>query len=177
GRWRPWVTGLGVWLAPLAPQLRRRALRRFSVRGGLLDRILEMVRTRPRTLRLLEVSRGRGAVDATLRGLAEEELYAYYAWAPPAVRRRIVRYAVEDRPRRPPVGGSDLTALGLSGPAVGRALARVRSAFLDGTVRSREEALALAREVGRDRGAGSATRPPARGPSRERSGSGDSRDE
>jgi hypothetical protein len=138
-----------VWLAPLAPQLRRRTLRRFAVRGGLLERIVEMARMRQRNLRVLEQARGRGAIDAVLRALPEEEIFAHYAWAAPAVRRRIVRYAAEDRQRRPPVSGSDLTALGLSGPAVGRALARVRSAFLDGTVRSREEALALAREVGR----------------------------
>jgi tRNA nucleotidyltransferase (CCA-adding enzyme) len=153
GRWRPWVTGLGVWLAPLAPQLRRRTLRRFAVRGGLLERIVEMARMRQRVLRALEQARGRGAVDAQLRALTEEELYAQFAWATPAVRRRIVRYAAEDRQRRPPVSGSDLTALGLSGPAVGRALAHVRSAFLDGRVRSREEALALAREIGRHRSA------------------------
>jgi tRNA nucleotidyltransferase (CCA-adding enzyme) len=158
GRWRPWVTGLGVWLTPLAPQLRRRALRRFAVRGGLLERIVEVAQMRERNLRALEGARGRGAVDAVLRALPEEELYAYYAWASPAVRRRIVRYAAEDRQRRSPVSGSDLTALGLSGPAVGRALARVRSAFLDGTVRSREEALALAREVGRHRSVGTGAR-------------------
>lgn len=178
GRWRPWVTGLGVWLAPLAPQLRRRTLRRFAVRGGLLERIVEMARMRQRNLRALEQARGRGAIDAVLRALPEEELYAHYAWAAPAVRRRIVRYAAEDRQRRPPVSGSDLTALGLSGPAVGRALARVRSAFLDGTVRSREEALALAREVGRHRGARTGTGKRAgRSKSRARRGSESARDE
>jgi hypothetical protein len=39
-------------------------------------------------------------------------------------------------------------ALGLSGPEIGRALARIRVAFLDGAVRTREEAVALARELG-----------------------------
>ena len=37
--------------------------------------------------------------------------------------------------------------MGLSGPEIGRALARIRVAFLDGGVRTREEALALAREI------------------------------
>ena len=38
--------------------------------------------------------------------------------------------------------------MGLTGPEIGRALARIRVAFLDGGVRTREEALALAREIG-----------------------------
>jgi tRNA nucleotidyltransferase (CCA-adding enzyme) len=178
GRWRPWVTGLGVWLAPLAPQLRRRTLRRFAVRGGLLERMVEMARTRQRNLRALEKARGRGAIDAVLRAMAEEELFAHYAWAAPAVRRRITRYAAEDRQRRLPVSGSDLTAIGLSGPAVGRALARVRSAFLDGVVRNREEALALAREVGRHKGArGGAGKRPARAGDRRRRRPGSARGE
>jgi tRNA nucleotidyltransferase (CCA-adding enzyme) len=178
GRWRPWVTGLGVWLAPLAPQLRRRTLRRFAVRGGLLERMVEMARTRQRNLRALEKARGRGAIDAVLRAMAEEELFAHYAWAAPAVRRRITRYAAEDRQRRLPVSGSDLTAIGLSGPAVGRALARVRSAFLDGVVRNREEALALAREVGRHKGArGGAGKRAARAGDRRRRRPGSARGE
>jgi len=157
-RWRPWVTGLSVWLAPLAPQLRRRTLRRFAVRGALSERIMSMPKMRERSLRALAKARGRGAIDALLQGLQEEELFALYAWASPAVRRRIARYGGEDRHRRLPVSGSDLTALGLSGPAVGRALERIRVAVLDGSVRSREEALMLAGEVGRQRSRRSAGR-------------------
>jgi tRNA nucleotidyltransferase (CCA-adding enzyme) len=148
-RWRPWVTGLGVWLAEVPPQMRRRTLQRFSVRGGLSKRIAGFAKTRDRTLRALGKARGRGAIDALLRDLAEEELHAMHAWAAPALRRRIVRYADEDRHRRLPVTGADITELGLSGPAIGRALERIRAAYLDGTIRSREEALALAREVAR----------------------------
>jgi tRNA nucleotidyltransferase (CCA-adding enzyme) len=157
-RWRPWVTGLAVWLAPLPPQLRRRTLRRFGVRGAVAERILGMPKMRERSLRALAKARGRGAIDAQLQGLQEEELFALYAWASPAVQRRLTRYGGEDRHRRLPVSGADLTALGLSGPAVGRALERIRVAFLDGSVQSREEALLLAGEVGRQRGRGSARR-------------------
>lgn len=151
-RWRPWVSGLAVWLAPLAPALRRRALRRLAVRGEQASRVVEFPKTRDATLRALSRGRGRGAVDAALAGLDEESLHALHAWAAPAERRRIVRWAAEDRPRRPPLNGDDLVAIGLSGPAVGRALARVRLAWLDGSVSSREEALDLAREVSRRRG-------------------------
>jgi tRNA nucleotidyltransferase (CCA-adding enzyme) len=150
-RFRPLVAGLAVWLAPLPPQLRRRTLRRFAVRGALAERIAAMPALRDRTLRAVSRARGRGAIDALLGGMQEEELHALHAWAEPALRRRIARFASEDRQRRLPINGTDLAALGLAGPAVGRALARVRSAVLDGAVRSREEALALAVEVARRR--------------------------
>jgi tRNA nucleotidyltransferase (CCA-adding enzyme) len=146
-RWRPWMTGLMVWLAPLAAALRRRALRRFAVRGAVADRIASIPRQRERILRAVERARGRGAVDALLHDLPEEELHAIHAWAEPAVRRRIVRFAGEDRVRRLPVTGADLTARGLAGPEVGRALARIRAAFLDGALSTSEEALGLAEEV------------------------------
>jgi len=150
-RWRPWVTGLAVWLAPLSPQLRRRALRRFAVRGAQAERIARAPSLRDRTLRALGRARGRGAIDAVLRELNEDDLHAVYAWASPALRRRIVRFAAEDRHRRLPVNGADLAGLGLEGPAIGRALERIRLGVLDGVVGSREEALALARELGQRR--------------------------
>ena len=88
-------------------------------------------------------------MDSLLAGIDEDQLYALYAWASTAARRRIVRWAAEDRVRRAPLSGTELTDLGLSGPEVGRVLARVRSAHLDGAVANREEAIALARELAR----------------------------
>ena len=41
----------------------------------------------------------------------------------------------------------DFVAAGLSGPVVGAALARFRLAWLDGAVRTRDEGVALAREL------------------------------
>jgi tRNA nucleotidyltransferase (CCA-adding enzyme) len=148
-RWRAWVTGLGIWLASFGPQLRRRVARRFAIRGGLCERIVDMGALTERTVRALASARGRAAVDALLRDLPEEELHAIHASATPAVRRRVERFAREDRQRRPPIGGADLTAIGITGPQVGRALDRIRAAFLDGGVRTRDEALALAREMER----------------------------
>jgi len=153
GRWRTWVSGLALWLAPAPPDLRRRVLKRFSVRGEAAKRIDAFARERGGWLRDLERARGRGAIDGVLRQLDEEDLYALFATATPALRRRIVRYASEDRSRRAPVTGDDLMALGLEGPAVGRALARIRAAYLDGAVKDRDAALALAQELLRRRGA------------------------
>jgi tRNA nucleotidyltransferase/poly(A) polymerase len=146
-RWNPWVSGVAVWLAPQAPNLRRRVLRRLAVRDAAVRRIGDFPRARDGWLRALAGARGRGAIDAALSGLDEDQLHALLVCAPAPMRRRIVRFACEDRSRRAPVSGGDLVAMGLSGPAVGRALARIRAAFLDGKVGTRDDALALAREL------------------------------
>lgn len=148
-RWRSWQAGLAIWLAPHPAALRRRTLERFAVRGEAAKRIVEFGRTGERTLRGLAKARGRGAVDATLSGLPEETVQALYAIADLPVRKRILRWAAEDRRRRPPVSGGDLVEAGLEGPLVGRALARIRAGFLDGEIVNREEALALAQELAR----------------------------
>jgi len=160
-RWRPWIAGLAIWLAPYRPALRRRVLDRFSVRGPSARWVQDFGRERDSWLRSLGRARGRGAVDRLLRQRDEEQLHALHASADPATRRRIARYANDDRSRRFPVTGDDLVAAGLRGPDVGRALARIRAAFLDGAVRDRTEALALAQELSRGRG-GAPRRKPRR---------------
>lgn len=148
-RLRRLAAGLAVWLAPLDPGLRLRTLQRAAIRGEVAGRISAFPRVRDVALRELGKARGRGAIDAALGGLGDEELLALLAFAAPTPRRRILRYAAEDRGRRLPVTGDDLVALGLAGPAIGKALARIRTELLDGRLRSREDALALARELGR----------------------------
>lgn len=146
-RTRPWVAGFAVWLAPADPTLRRRTLRRLAVRGEVAARITALPRARTRWERELARARGRGAIDATLAPIDDESLLALFGLAAPADRLRIARWASEDRGRRAPLTGADLVAAGLAGPVVGAALARIRAAFLDGAVREREAALALAHEV------------------------------
>jgi len=148
---RLWVSGFCVWLAPQRPGLRRRALRRFSLRGEWAARIADFPALCQAKLPALARARGRGAIDALLADVENERLLALFAQAPVPVRRRIVRYAAQDRPRRSPVTGDDLVALGFHGPAVGRALARIRAAHLDGKVRTQADALALAQELLRER--------------------------
>jgi tRNA nucleotidyltransferase (CCA-adding enzyme) len=145
-----WLAGLSLWLAALSPALRRRSLRRFALNGDPARRVTSFPAARDRWLRGLERARGRGAVDALLGEIDEADLHALYASAGVADRRRIVRWAAEDRARRAPLGGDDLLGLGLAGPAVGRALSRIRSAWLDGEVANREEAIALAQELARN---------------------------
>jgi tRNA nucleotidyltransferase (CCA-adding enzyme) len=149
GRWRPWLAGLSIWLAPLPAVTRRRTLERLAIRGEQAARILRFGREGERTLRALARARGRGAVDVLLSELAEESLQAVFALADVAIRRRILRWGAEDRRRRAPVVGTDLVELGLQGADVGRGLARIRAAFLDGEIANREEALVLALEIAR----------------------------
>jgi len=148
-RQRAWVAGLSTWLAAEKPAMRRRTLQRLSVRGALALRIAGFPKDRDTRLRGLSRARGRGAVDAVLVGLDEESLLGLYSWAEAPARRRIERWAAEDRVRRSPVSGADLLKMGLSGPALGRALGKIREAYLDGGVANREEALALAAEIAR----------------------------
>ncbi len=147
GTERPWVAGLAAWLAELDATLRQRTLRRLAVRGEAAERIAAFPKRRAQWQRALERARGRGAVDAVLGPLDAESLLAFWSGADPAARRRIARWIREDRERQPPVTGADVVAAGVTGPAVGAALSRIRAAFLDGAVREREDALALAREV------------------------------
>jgi tRNA nucleotidyltransferase (CCA-adding enzyme) len=144
---RPWLVGLMVWFAALPPALARRTLARLAIRGAVATRVAAFPRTRDTALAALASARGRGAADAALRPLPPEELAALAAWAPPAARRRIERHAAEDRDVVLPIDGDDLVAIGLHGPEVGVALARIRAALLDRALATRDEALLLAREL------------------------------
>jgi hypothetical protein len=152
-----------VWLAALPPPLARRALARLAVRGAVATRIAAFVRTRDAALRALSAARGRSAIDAALRALPSEELAALRAWAPASQQRRIDRHAREDRALVLPVTGDDLVAAGLAGPAVGAALARIRAAWLDHAIATREEALLLARELAAEARRSAARPAPGRG--------------
>ena len=153
GRWRSWISGLSIWLAPASPALRRRTLQRFSVRGKAAQAISRFPKSSGGWLNALPRARGRGAIDAALDPLSEEELYALYSLAESKLRGRIARFALEDRVRGAPISGEDLLEIGLEGPALGRVLNRVRIAYLDGTLKNRDEAIALAREIARRPGA------------------------
>ena len=144
-----WQAGLRVWLAPLESGLRRRTLERLAIRGEEADRIQGYPRHRAQLIRSLGRARGRGAVGAVLRPCVDADLLALAAATDAGPRRRVLRFVQEDRQVALPVSGDDLVAAGLSGPAVGRALERIRVAVLDKAVKSREDALALATEVGR----------------------------
>jgi hypothetical protein len=149
----PWASRCGsqIWM-----RSRRRMLRRRRA-GELAQRLTVSAPAQPLSA-TLATARGRGA-GRVAGDIDEERLLALFAYAPPASRRRLLRWALEDRTRRPPVTGADLVAAGLAGPVVGAALARIRLAWLDGAVHTRDEAIALAREVAARLGRRSAARP------------------
>lgn len=148
-RARPLLCGLMLWFGELPAPLRRASLARLAVEGAPAAAVSAFPATRDRLLRSLGASRGRGACDALLAPLGAELLLALYASAAPAVRRRIVRWAREDRSEPLPIRGDELVALGLRGQAVGAALARLRAAWLDRAVRTPEDLLGLAQELAR----------------------------
>ena len=148
-RSRAWVAGIGLWLAPLPLAMRRRTLRRLAIRGEIGERILDLPKRCDVWSRQLAKARGRGAVDVVLLGIDEDSLLALHSRVDTGARRRIARWATQDRARSLPVTGDDLIAIGLAGPAVGRALRRVRTSWLDRNIRTRAEALALAQEMHR----------------------------
>ena len=137
--------GLCVWLAPLAAAPRRRALERLALRGRPAERVLAFPRLRRHCARGLARARSRGAEDALLGDVPHEELLAVAAFEASSTRRLVLRHLAEDRELCLPLDGSDGIALGLSGPALGLALASLRRAFLDGDVSDRAEALAWLR--------------------------------
>jgi tRNA nucleotidyltransferase (CCA-adding enzyme) len=147
----PLLAGLLVWLAPLPVARRRRTLARLALTGRPAARVEAFPALARRLERGLRRPAGRGADDARLRALPAEELLALAASAPSAVSRRVLRHAREDRARALPLDGDDLLALGFAGPALGRALAALRRACLDGRVAGRAEALAFVEGLARRR--------------------------
>ena len=137
------LAGLMCWLAPETAALRRRLVARLALTGRPAERVLAFPALARRLGTALGRRASRGADDARLRALPAEELLALAAQARAPARRRILLHANEDRARVLPLDGSDLLALGLAGPALGRALAALRRAVLDGDVRDREQALAF----------------------------------
>jgi tRNA nucleotidyltransferase (CCA-adding enzyme) len=140
----PLLAGLMVWLAPQATPVRQRLVRRLTLLGRPAERVLRSAAGMRRLERSLSRPAPLSADDARLAPLPLEERLACAATARASVRARILVHAEKERSLTLPLDGRDLIALGFRGPAVGRALARVRAAVLDGEVGSRAEALVRA---------------------------------
>jgi tRNA nucleotidyltransferase (CCA-adding enzyme) len=141
----PLLAGLMVWLAPQPAPVRRRLVERLGMVGRPAARVLASPSVVRRLERSLSRPAPRSADDVRLAPVPHEERLACAAAASAAVRARILAHAAREQSLELPIDGRDLVALGFQGPAVGRALARVRAAVLDGAVSSRGEALAWVR--------------------------------
>lgn len=80
-----------------------------------------------------------------LAGLTPAAVWAFGLKAGGLVRQRCENFLRDWRKVRPALNGFDLQALGLNGPAVGRAQERLRRARLGGEVRTRDEEVGLVR--------------------------------
>lgn len=115
------------WATATARELRRGAEVAAAIGGGAAPSTWD---------RALAALRPAGVVGALTTGRPE-----------------VGRWWRDDRDRRPAIDGSDLVAAGIApGPAIGRALAAVRAAVLDGAIETRESQLDLALRVAREEG-------------------------
>jgi tRNA nucleotidyltransferase (CCA-adding enzyme) len=161
----PWASQRQGWPSdwalshPAAPDVPRWAVRLGAVVGG---RFLERAalpgwaiataqewRQGARLARALNAAGRPSEVDRLLRRAPPAtQIGALVAGADV-----VERWWEEDRDRRPAIDGSDLVAAGIApGPAIGRALAAVRAAVLDGAIETRESQLQLALSVAREEG-------------------------
>jgi tRNA nucleotidyltransferase (CCA-adding enzyme) len=144
---KPLRAGLMLWLAALGRDWPERVLARLDMRGEPARRLAGFCSGRARMQKALTGCRGRGAVDALLAGCEDAAILALFCSSGPEIRRRVLRFALEDRQRQLPLDGADLSALGFRGREIAEALARLRCLFLDGRFKDREAGLTLAREL------------------------------
>ncbi|NTV62314.1 MAG: CCA tRNA nucleotidyltransferase [Oscillochloris sp.] len=90
-------------------------------------------------------------IDLLLRPHSESAIYVLHFAASEEVSRITFHYLRMIRSARPPLDGRDLQRLGVApGPAIGRMLADLRAAYLDGTCQTREQAEQwVGRQLGR----------------------------
>ncbi len=144
---RPWLCGLMLFGAAQPAAARRKFIKRLALSGEPARAIAKFPALRAKLMRGLDKARGRGDRDALLSAHPPEALLALGAGVSAPVLRRMLHHLREDRAYSLPISGADITAAGGRGPAVGKALAAVRRALLNGEIRGRRDALALAERV------------------------------
>jgi tRNA nucleotidyltransferase (CCA-adding enzyme) len=144
--WRVYFLAL---IEPVQTSDRERILKRLRSSGRLRDlaRDLGTLEDRARDV-VRSAAPPRSAVFHALAGLGTEVLLLEMALRPGAAADRIALYLDLLRNVRPSLSGRDVEALGIPrGPAVGKILAELLDARLDGAVVSREEERALAERL------------------------------
>jgi tRNA nucleotidyltransferase (CCA-adding enzyme) len=135
-----WALRLGAALTP-------EALARAAVPGWARGVAREVMDGPDLAGRVAGLGRA-SAVDGVLRARPPAALVGALA----AGAEGVATWWERDRDRGAEIGGADLTAAGVPpGPAIGRALAAVRAAVLDGRVGGREDQLDLALRVAGER--------------------------
>ncbi|HMO00686.1 MAG TPA: hypothetical protein PKD59_14835 [Miltoncostaeaceae bacterium] len=137
-----------AWAARLAAAAAPSAAERAALPGWAVATARE-VREGAAVAEGLDGDAPRSAVDRALGVLPHAGVLGALSTGRPAGR----TWWDVDRARRPAVTGADLVAAGVApGPAIGRALAEVRAAVLDGVIETPESQLDLALRVAREHG-------------------------
>ena len=121
------------------------ALRRLALHGVWERALRDALRVPEAASRLAAPGLRPSEVVAALEPFGAAAVATRALLEPPGiVRRRLWQYLEDWRHRRPALRGRDLQALGVSpGPAMGRMLARLHAARLDGEARRREDEVRL----------------------------------
>jgi len=139
--------GLCLLAAGATPVQVEGAIRRLALHGASQRALCDALRLQDMAPRLAAPGLRPSEAAAALEPLSAAAVAAYALLEPQGVvRRRLRQYLEHWRYRRPALSGRDLQALGVSpGPAMGRMLARLRAARLDGEARRREDEVSLVR--------------------------------
>ena len=123
------------------------AILRLSLHAAFARALRDAARLRERASQLAAPNLRPSQVVSTLEPFSAAAVAAQALLQPPGVvRERLWHYLEHWRYRRPALRGRDLQALGVEpGPAMGRMLAQLRAARLDGEAQGREDEVRLAR--------------------------------
>jgi tRNA nucleotidyltransferase (CCA-adding enzyme) len=120
---------------------------RLALHGGWARALRDAVRLRAETSQLAAPDLPPSQVVAILEHFSAAAVAGHALLQPPgATRDRLWQYLERWRYRRPALRGQDLQALGVEpGPTMGRMLAQLRAARLDGEAQGREDEVRLVR--------------------------------
>lgn len=131
---------LSIVVYPLTETERGEILARFQPPGTISALFADLDRVQAAITQLRAPDLANSALDRLLFGIGTTAMRAAELAEGGVVAERIDHYLAELRPTRTALNGDDLLRLGFTpGPGVGRALAELRAAKLDGLVQTRED--------------------------------------
>lgn len=108
---------------------------------GPIARLLAEIPAARAAARTLDVNMRPSQIDALMRAYGEPTVSVLHYAEPGYPGQMAAHYLDHIRPARPPLDGRDLQRLGVApGPAIGRLLAGLRAAYLDGAIAGRVQA-------------------------------------
>lgn len=147
-----WVLGMGIVLSGAPAKTRGAIMDRLALTPGERKEMTQCFEQWPGVERMLGGKKPPtpSEVYTMLKPYGIAPLMYWATLLPPSGRRLIARHVLEWTPLRALLTGHDLQELGLSGPAVGEMLTRLRLARMDGEVEGREDELAFVERERKD---------------------------